>query len=372
MKICYVGQFPIPIPAPFANSVQVVKMCAAFAELGHEVVLLIPGDPGTPPDLDGICKHYGVPRTFQVEHVDQGEHRWSPHVYAWRAARRALVHRPDLVYSRVAAACCCAALFGCPATYESHMPVRGAVSRTAFRVLVRLKSFHRLVCISQSLADHCQAFYGLPASKIVAAHDGADLFRPILERPPNDAGMGAQLRIGYFGSLGSGESGRGIDLIHGLVKRFPEAQFDVVGGNRGEVEYWKYTIGLPNVTFHGRLPHSSLAEMYGRCDVLLAPYQKRVVVGGGTDTSAWMSPLKIFEYMAAGKAIVCSDMPVLREVLEAERTALLVSPGDLDAWCRALARLIGDAALRERLGKAAQREFEAKYTWTERARRVLV
>ena len=369
MKIFYIGQFPIP--SLYANSVQVVKMCAAFAEVGHQVVLLIPGDPRSAPDIDGICKHYGVPNAFQVDHVAHGDYRWASHVYAGRAVRKALNHRPDLIYSRVAAACCIAGAFNCPTIYESHMPVRGIVSRVSFQLLVRFYSFKRLVCISQSLADYYQTTYGLPATHIVVAHDGADIQCPDIDHLSVPANQSGAPHIGYFGSLGSRESGRGIDLIQMLAKHFPAAQFDIVGGNPGEVIYWKNTIGLPNVTFHGRLPHSSLPEMYRKCDILLAPYQRKVVVVGGTDTSSWMSPLKIFEYMAAGKATVCSDITVLREVLEPDRTALLVSPDNLDAWIMALTRLIGDAALRERLGNAAQREFETKYTWGQRARKVL-
>jgi glycosyltransferase involved in cell wall biosynthesis len=84
-----------------------------------------------------------------------------------------------------------------------------------------------------------------------------------------------------------------------------------------------------------------------------------------------MSPLKVFEYMAAGKAIVCSDLPVLREVLEHERTALLVPPDDRDAWVGALVRLARDVPFRHCLGAAARRELEDKYTWQRRAQRVL-
>src|SRR5690606_33368021 len=82
-----------------------------------------------------------------------------------------------------------------------------------------------------------------------------------------------------------------------------------------------------------------------------------------------MSPLKIFEYMASGTAMVVSDFPVLREVLN-EDIAEIVDPTYVEAWIRSLDRL-KDPAARERLAANAYREFTARYTWEARAEHVL-
>ena len=96
-----------------------------------------------------------------------------------------------------------------------------------------------------------------------------------------------------------------------------------------------------------------------------------ILQGGDVGAARWMSPLKIFEYMAHGKPIVATDLPVIREVLEHERNALLAPSGDLDAWEHAARRLVDDPALRERLGGRAREDFEAGYSWRARARAVL-
>ena len=77
----------------------------------------------------------------------------------------------------------------------------------------------------------------------------------------------------------------------------------------------------------------------------------------------------MFEYMAHGKAIVASDLPVLREVLH-EGIALLVHPDCFDGWREAI-RSLASEARRETLGRAAKQEFETKYTWTRRMERIL-
>jgi glycosyltransferase involved in cell wall biosynthesis len=104
-------------------------------------------------------------------------------------------------------------------------------------------------------------------------------------------------------------------------------------------------------------------------DVLLVPYQKSVLIQGRLDTAQWMSPLKVFEYMASRRPMVISDLPVLREVVN-ERNAIIVPPDDMDQWRQALVRL-RDPALRQRVADAAYADFVAHHTWHQRAQSVL-
>jgi glycosyltransferase involved in cell wall biosynthesis len=87
---------------------------------------------------------------------------------------------------------------------------------------------------------------------------------------------------------------------------------------------------------------------------------------------AYASPLKIFDYMAAGRAIVAPDQPNIREILTNGETALLFDPADPDAVWRAVLRLAGDVTLRARLGAAARAEIERRrYTWAGNAARLV-
>jgi len=108
-------------------------------------------------------------------------------------------------------------------------------------------------------------------------------------------------------------------------------------------------------------------------DILLAPYQNRVTLTtkGKGDISKWMSPLKIFEYMAHAKAIVASDLPVLKEVLCHEVNSLLCPPQDIEAWQNALLELANNSSLRTALGDTARQEFVKRYTWKGRGEVVL-
>jgi glycosyltransferase involved in cell wall biosynthesis len=119
--------------------------------------------------------------------------------------------------------------------------------------------------------------------------------------------------------------------------------------------------------------HPSKAELFRlKMDVLLAPYQEKVYLSDGDiTTEKWMSPLKIFEYMASSKPIICSDIPVLREVLTHNKNCLLCPPADISSWIKSLTDLRDDEKLRERLSENAFLDLKNNYLWEERAKRIL-
>jgi glycosyltransferase involved in cell wall biosynthesis len=115
------------------------------------------------------------------------------------------------------------------------------------------------------------------------------------------------------------------------------------------------------VHFAGPRPHAEIPALLPAFDVGLVPA-----------INPYASPLKLFEYMAAGVAVVAPDQPNLREVLTAETDALLVPPGAGGPLREALARLARDAELRARLGTAGREKITAlDLTWEANARRVV-
>ena len=83
------------------------------------------------------------------------------------------------------------------------------------------------------------------------------------------------------------------------------------------------------------------------------------------------SPLKLFEYMAAGCAIIASDLPAWSDVISDGETALLLPPDDTAAWGSAIDRLRHDKDLRQELGSRARERALARYTWEARAQKIL-
>jgi len=365
------------VPSRRASGIHVMRMCHAFARAGHAVTLAVKGSPPREePGVADVFAYYGVAPAFTVRRLRHPAVRGGGLVFAVQV--RTLLRQAsadfDLVYSRDLVGAWMALGAGLPVVFEAHGLPEGVLSTLLWRRLMRSPALARLVVISTALRDILRSARLLPARvETVVAHDGADPVAPgqpgTANSPPAAPPAPGGRSVGYVGSL---YAGRGVELVVEVARRIPEARFHVVGGGERELAEWRAAATPPNLTFEGFVPPEHLGRWYARLDVLLMPYQRNVAVATGTaDTSRWMSPMKMFEYMAAGRPIVASDLPVLREVLEDGRNALLAPPEQVDAWEGAVRRVLDDPELADRLGRSARQDLEAHYTWDARARTVL-
>ncbi|MEV5378257.1 glycosyltransferase family 4 protein [Streptomyces nondiastaticus] len=367
MRIAYLHSGSIP--SVFANGVHIMRMCDAFSAAGHEVTLY--ATPGSQP-ADDPYAYYGVRHRFPVRRVPCPD--YTPAGYWKRAeAVRDLLIRdgvPDLLYGRDPYSLSAAADLA-PFVYEVHQLRDDLAPAGMERDLLAQPRLARVVVITHALARDLQAAYPGPGPlPVLVAPDCADPVDPATTTAlPELPGRPDAPRIGYVGHL---YDGRGIDLIIELARRLPAFDFHLVGGTPEYRARWEESCGLPNVHFHGHRPPSDLPAYYPHFDVVLAPHQRKVYTWGNLfEIGRWTSPMKIFEYMAHGRPIVASDLPVLREVLHDGVNCLLCPPEDIDAWAAALNRLVADEALRRALGDEARRQVLDRYTWRRRADDVL-
>jgi glycosyltransferase involved in cell wall biosynthesis len=108
--------------------------------------------------------------------------------------------------------------------------------------------------------------------------------------------------------------------------------------------------------FTGLVAHAEVPRLLAAADVAVVPYPPM-------ETDLWLSPLKLFEYLAAGKAVIASAVGQLTEVIQDGSNGLLVPPGDVPAMAAALERLLGDSALRSQLGQQAREDAVRKHSW---------
>jgi glycosyltransferase involved in cell wall biosynthesis len=148
--------------------------------------------------------------------------------------------------------------------------------------------------------------------------------------------------------------------------------FLLAGGELQEVERLReraYDQQLTNMIFTGFLPNAALPYYQAACDVLLMPYQQQVAASSGGDIARYLSPMKLFEYLACGRPILSSDLPVLQEILNPSN-AVLLPPGDVSAWVRAIQELRLEPERSARLGEQARLDA-SRYTWEGRAAQIL-
>jgi glycosyltransferase involved in cell wall biosynthesis len=351
-----------------------MKMCNAFAANGHTVELSTAQKKGVLEDnITDVYEFYGVQKIFLIRNFFWGNFKGTSYLYALQIcglffSKLFTKNRYEIVYGRFLLGCFLASLFGYKVIFELHAPVSIKKSELFFfRKLMQRKNTVRLVVISESLKSEIISTFPNVRDRIFVAHDGADrvdVGDKIL-LPKKD-----RFNVGYVGHL---YKGRGIQLLLDLAQSCPWAELHIIGGTEDDIDFWKSkSAEIPNVTFYGFLPPKITAKYRNACDVLLAPYENKVSISGSSyDTSKWMSPLKIFEYMSANKPIICSDILVLHEILTNEKNAILCKAESLPDWKKALEKLKNDPALCNTLAQNAFNDFLQHYTWKTRAEKVI-
>jgi glycosyltransferase involved in cell wall biosynthesis len=126
---------------------------------------------------------------------------------------------------------------------------------------------------------------------------------------------------------------------------------------------------MSNATMTGFVKHEVIPLYQAAADVLLMPYSRSISASSGQDIAEVINPMKMFEYMASGRAIVSADLPSIREVLN-EGNAVLCEPGEIGKWRLAIEALLADEPRRLVLGAQARKGVE-QLTWVKREERVM-
>lgn len=375
MKIVYISTSTVP--SRTANSIHVMKMCQALANAKSEVALLVPDNKEIVESKAGnVFDFYNIKENFRVITLPWLPFRGKGHIYAFLAARKAFELKPDLIYCRNISSCFFSLFGKTPVILESHAPAQdaGFLVNCLFKALIRRSYLHKLVVITRALKDHYCDKYPKLADKIEVLPDCADPI-PHNVKPEELPGSEGRLQVGYVGHL---YEGKGIEVVQAIAPKCSWADFHIVGGLQKNIEFWKNKMeSLKNVHFHGFVAQNRVVKFIKAFDVCLLPNQKSVKSFtqrrkvSDNSIAQWTSPLKMFEYMAAGKPIVASDLPVLREVLAHERNALLCDPTGYESWVSALLRLNTDAELKRRLGENAYDDYKKEYTWDLRAEKII-
>lgn len=374
MKITYVSVNMVP--SRTADSIHTMKMCQAFVQEGHDLELIVPRHGDRPFKItDDLWDYYGLNTEFPITYLPwPGD--WGKVLFRASAALYSRRRPGSLVYSRCLPTAALTSRMRIRTIWEHHQMIDTRAQKRYLHWLARSSRFLGMVVVSESLRraylDQFNSLLDEP--DILAVHDGIDLER--FDNMPSQ--MDARITLGLprerfiAGYVGHLYSGRGIEQILELAKQLPEMHFLFVGGDPLDIENRRsqaVELKLDNVNFAGFVANSELPTYYAACDALLMPYQREVSVSGGGNTASYMSPMKMFEYMASGRMIIASDMPVLREVLD-ETNAALCDPDDIPAWRSALQRGKTDLAWNEGLASNALSHVK-NFTWKRRVNHIL-
>jgi len=255
--------------------------------------------------------------------------------------------------------------------YEAHKPPSKGFQLYLVKKLLKNKYFHSLIVVSFLLKnEYLRLFPCFDEGKIKLAPNTTNILqKKIKNNISKKQFQNNHFKVGYIGSI---YKGKAMEIILPLATRFPEIDFYILGGVQSDIDNWREKGYHKNVIYLGFIARSDKANYYQFFDVLIAPYQRKIgVYGGKSMKSDWLSPLKIFEYMSQGKAIIASDLPSIREILDDQKDCLLCNPDDLASWENALKKLMYNSKLRHSLGKKTYQKFINNYTLEKRVKKIL-
>jgi glycosyltransferase involved in cell wall biosynthesis len=356
-------------------------MAAALTAAGHPTDVVCPfhaSRPRGPADLDRICREFALPVPVRVRTVPYVpvHDRIAPS-FAVSAALLCRLGGYDLVYSRSPRTASLNTRFGPPVILEFHRPPAGRWIALTTR-LARHPMLRGFVFISEELRRLTSEVIDLSRTPTLVAHDAVDLgrFTPPLSKAEARRRLGlASDTTPVIVHAGHMYRGRGIEvLLEAMCLLHDRVKLLLVGGTDVDVARVgadAASRGLRGVTLVGPRPVAELAPYLFAADALVMPYTSSAVTSDGRTMSvSWASPMKLFEYLAAGRPIVATRFVSIAEVLEDSRNAVLVKPDDPAALAAGIRAVVEDHALADRIAHAARRDA-ALHTWDLRARAAL-
>ncbi|MDO8264936.1 MAG: glycosyltransferase family 4 protein [Candidatus Parcubacteria bacterium] len=368
MKISYIVNARIPTER--AHGIQITKMAESFADLGFKTELILPRRRN--PITEDVFKYYGLKENFEIKFLPCWDlitlDKYIGHLGLWIESMTFLIsatfyiifNQADIIYTRDVSLLPLT-LFKKNVFLESHSMPRKYFLYAPF--LRRLKGIIAITAILKKIFLE----KGIKENKLFVAPDGVDLDEFDIKQTQAECRKRLNLPqeekiIVYTGHL---YKWKGVQILADSAEYLPEnAGIYFIGGTKEDIKEFKSKNSVSNIKIVGHQSHTEIPYWLKAADILVLPNSAKEDI-----SLYWTSPLKLFEYMAANRPIIASDLPSIREILN-EDNSLLVPPDDVQKLGQALNRLLADQALSMRISNNAYREAK-KYTWQKRARGII-
>lgn len=390
MKIVY--PVNIRFPSERANSIQIINTCNALAEKGVKVYLLLRR--GYRKNLNDSLAFYNlkknkkliIPRLlvlntfgFKSSMPSKLSFFLSSFVYTLFLILKKEV---DIIYTRefwqVRIFSRLRFIHKKPIIYECHFidylrlssnADDENINKKSLRVIrkkekILFKNVDGLVVITQILKNLIAKEYNRKKN-VAIIPDGTQLFN--LEQTFKTRQKLKTTKLIYVGQL---YQWKGVSTLIEALLFLKDVRLDIFGGLSFEsdlgaiIDLSKELDVKKKITFHGFQPQATVQKFLLNADIAVIPLPDNYIAANFT------SPLKLFEYMAAGLPIVASNLPSLKEILKNEENAILVRPDSPEALAEGIKRLIDDNELRIKIANQARKDIES-YSWPERANRII-
>lgn len=368
----------IRVPGEKGASMHLQSITRALAEIGHEVQLIAVAGHGPPPT--GLAQVHLLPHPGRAEGLQRELNKLA---FVERVASEmgdvVRAFAPDVIYERLAlfgsaGAQLAATVPGCRHVLEVNSLLaeeesewRGLhLAPLATRVEREvLEQAHLAIAVSDEVAAKVSA--AAPATRCVVVANGAEVERfrhlPFAAQARRDLGLPQRVPMAAF--VGALRPWHGVDLAIDAIARTADMHLVVAGDGPIRTDLAQHAASLGvwgRVHFLGHVDHGRVAATLAAADVAVAPYPAL--------SSFSFSPLKLYEYLAAGIPVVASSIGQIPAVLEHGRWGTLVPAGDVAALAKALQVAATDPAAKER-AITARRHALRHHGWQQRARDIV-
>lgn len=368
------------IPSLTANSIQAMKVAQALMQLNHDVKMFAPKETEIP-NSQLLITHYGLKLVPEIQFLPSIKQlkRLDFIFYAQNAAKK---FGADLIYTWLPQSAVLGLWSGYPVVLEMHADNSGLLGVWWMKRFWKAKGKKLMTVTTSALKNALEKSTKLKLSNeaVLIAPNGVELERYVNLPSPSEARSQLNLKQGLtVGFTGHIYKGRGADLLFELAKQMPQINFLWVGGTPELVEHWRNELNeanIKNVTMTGFVKHDVIHLYQAASDILLMPYSSSISASSGQDIAEVINPMKMFEYMAAGRAVVCADLPSIREVLNEGNAVFVgvVEKGNRELgignWKVEIEKLLADESLRMKLGSQARKDVE-NFSWVKREEKIL-
>jgi len=383
MKIFYIVNARIPTERAHGN--QITQMCQEFARQGAEVELWVPARSN--PIRKNPFLYHGVEENFKIKRISfpdfyqYGKYlkKFSYYFQTYLFPLRLIFISPDkkgIVYTRNPEIAWIFSLRGYKVAYECH----DWFGREEKLAVYFLRKVDLILPTNNFIANEFLK-RGFSRDRVKVVPNGVSLevfdIRTTREEAIKILKLEERLKMtledkkillytGTFRTKGTEKGIRDILKAMSLIKN-NYLIFLAVGGNDEDRTYYEQEsekLNLkPQTFFFGRATQAELAFYQKAADILLMPFPNF------EQYRYFMTPLKMFEYMAAGRPIIASDLPSIREILN-EEDCLFFNAGEADDLVEKICLILEDEKLRRQLGQNANKNVR-NYTWRKRAKEII-
>tara|TARA_Y100000590_G_scaffold465195_1_gene636778 strand:+ start:3685 stop:4788 length:1104 start_codon:yes stop_codon:yes gene_type:complete len=360
--IIYIADFNLPNTSAYSQ--HVLKMCDALKLYDKELYLIIPYKDKSL-NFKKIKNDYLLKRNFKIKNFTNFKVNNKIFKIIFFLSTLFFLknknYKKNLIITRIPLLSLLMSIAGIKNVLEIHQDFHG-ISKLLFNIFFYFKLHKNIkfILIHKNLK---KIFKFNKKHNCLVLDDGVDVsdFK-------NSKSKYVKKDCVYTGSL---SQGKGFEIILELAKRMPKIKFRVYGDKRLLDKKFLFENFPKNLIFKGHVKFKFIPKILESAKILLLPYGKKVYGRSkGTNLVNYMSPLKLFEYLASGSAIIASKLVVYNHILKNNYNSLLVPNDNIEKWMKSINTLYNNKKKIIKITKK-NKDFSKNFNWSGRAKKII-